>query len=484
MLFNSYIFILLFFPLTLAGYYGINKAGHGELSKWFLSLMSLWFYAYFHPAYLLLILGSITINFLLGRLIYSSETKKKVFLLLGITCNILLLFIFKYLGFTLRNINNIFDISVVIPTILMPLGISFYTFQQISYLVDASKGETSKYSFREYFLFVSFFPQLVAGPIVKHSEIIPQFCDRGRRSFDHGYFAKGLYRFSKGLAKKVLLADSLSLAVDYGYSHLSTLGALEAWFIAVLYSFQLYFDFSGYCDMACGIANCFHIDLPENFNVPYFAMSISDFWKRWHITLTSFLTNYVYIPLGGNRKGKVRTYLNIMMVYLVSGIWHGADWSFVLWGVMHGVALCLYRIFRKVWDKLPVFFRVLSTFIFVTIAWVFFRAESIVDALCYLKAMIPHGRQQFGLEFLKRFDLLELTYIEDHISILKRFESGFPAVNMVIVFIACLVVLGIEKKNSGKEFRPCLKNALFCVLFLVWSIVSLSGVSEFLYFNF
>ena len=484
MLFNSYIFILLFFPLTLAGYYGFNRVGRYKVAKVFLVVMSLWFYAYFHLSYLPLILGSIMINYLLGKMIRSHLGKKKAFLASGISFNILLLFVFKYLGFTLRNINDLFDISVAIPAILMPLGISFYTFQQISYLVDASRNEVPEHSFTDYFLFVSFFPQLVAGPIVKHSEMIPQFCDGKRKVFDDEYFAKGLYRFSKGLAKKVLLADTLSHAVDYGYINVNVISGPEAWITAIMYSFQLYFDFSGYCDMACGIANCFHIDLPENFNNPYFASSISDFWKRWHITLTSFLTKYVYIPLGGNRKGKVRTYLNIMIVYLVSGIWHGADWSFVLWGMMHGVALCFYRLCGKAWDKMPEFIRVFLTFIFVSIAWVFFRAESISEALCFVKAMILPGGTHFTPAFIEKFDVLELTYIEDHVGMLRRLTESYPLINMIVILLACVTVLGLEKRNSKKEFKPCLRNAMLCTILLVWSILSLSGVSDFLYFNF
>ena len=484
MLFNSYIFILLFFPLALACYYGLNRFRHFELSKIFLVVMSLWFYAYFHPSYIFIILSSICVNYLFSKLMRYKPGMKRFFLVSGIVFNIALLFVFKYLGFTVSIINGAFDLSVAIPAILMPLGISFYTFQQISYLIDSSRNEVVKHSFTDYCLFVSFFPQLVAGPIVKQADMIPQFADATRKTFDDSYFAKGIFRFSKGLAKKVLLADTLSAAVDYGYMHVVTMSTFESWIVAVMYSLQLYFDFSGYCDMACGIANCFHIDLPENFNIPYFATSISDFWKRWHITLTSFLTKYVYIPLGGNRKGRARTLINILIVYLLSGIWHGADWSFIVWGMMHGIALCLYRLFGKSWDKLPAFIKVFFTFIFVTVAWVFFRAEDLSQAFGFLKVMFSARGASLSTVFLEEFNVIELTYIEDHIHAPGAFSGLFPMINMLIISVVCLLVLFSEKRSAGKKFVPTGKNAILCTVLIVWSVISFSGVSEFLYFNF
>ncbi len=282
----------------------------------------------------------------------------------------------------------------------------------------------------------------------------------------------------------MLFADTISKTVSYGYSNISTLNLSEAWIVAILYSMQLYFDFSGYCDMAIGVANCFHLDLPENFKNPYFADSISEFWKRWHITLTNFLTKYVYIPLGGNRKGKSRTLLNILIVYLISGIWHGADWSFVFWGVLHGIACCFHRICGNIWGKIPEFLRIIGTFIYVTIAWVFFRADSMGDALSFIRVMFWGKAGGVSGEFLKSFDVLELVYIEDHVGVLNRLVSGCPTINMIIILMISTLALVMEGTFAKKAFKPTFFTGVACFVFLLWSVLSLSGVSVFLYFNF
>lgn len=484
MVFNSYIFILLFLPVTLIGYYGLMRFKKGDAARLFLTAVSLVFYAYFRPVYLPVLIGSICVNYFFASFIDKREKNKKAFLITGIVFNILLLFVFKYLDFTIGTINAVSGSSISAPGIMMPLGISFFMFQQIAYLVDVFRGDIQNCSFGRYTLFVSFFPKLASGPIAASSDLIPQFSDDGRKAFDRAYFSKGICRFSVGLAKKVLLADTLSKAVDHGFGHISNLTSAEGWVTAILYSLQLYFDFSGYCDMAVGIANCLHIDLPENFSLPYFADSVSDFWKRWHITLTGFLTKYVYIPLGGNRKGKARTLLNIMIVYLISGIWHGADWSFVLWGVLHGLACCLHRTWAGLWEKIPRFIRVFVTFIYVTIAWVFFRAGSIREALSFIGVMFGGKAGLFSHEFLASFDVLELTYTESHIGFLGRISDAFPALNMTVIIAVSVTALIIEKILAGRKFRPSLLNAVICVLLLVWCVLSFSGVSVFLYFNF
>ena len=328
MLFNSYIFIFLFLPVTLIGYYIINHLNLYRVANVFLIAMSLWFYGYFNQSYLIIISGSIIANFLiskgLGRLVQNTIFKK-IILIIGLLANVAVIFYFKYFDFFLENVNIIFDKSFELKNIVLPLGISFFTFQQLSYLVDSYKGETRNYSFDEYALFVSFFPQLIAGPIVLHHEIIPQFKQQKKRHLLPQNFSKGMYIFAIGLFKKVIIADTFGRAVSYGFGTIETLSSMEALVVSLSYTFQLFFDFSGYCDMAMGIGYMFNIELPQNFNSPYKATSITDFWGRWHMTLTRFLTTYIYIPLGGNRKGKIRTYINIMIVFLVSGIWHGAN---------------------------------------------------------------------------------------------------------------------------------------------------------------
>ena len=391
MLFNSYYFIFLFLPLSLAGYYILNYVNLYRLAGIFLIGMSLWFYGYFNRSYLLIICGSIIANFLFAKIMdrfSEKQSVKKCILILGILTNVILIFYYKYFNFFLENINTLFHTSFALKNILLPLGISFFTFQQISFLVDAYRGETKDYSFEEYALFVSFFPQLVAGPVVLHSETIPQFRDPKKRRVNYANFSRGLYVFSLGLFKKIILADTFGRAVDYGFSALPALNSLETFIVSLCFTFQLYFDFSGYCDMAVGIGSLFNITLPQNFNSPYKACSIIEFWERWHRSLSGWLRDYVYIPLGGSRKGKLRTYFNLMITFLISGIWHGANLTFLVWGALHGIYQVVYRFYKKhcKWE-MPKIIGVALTFAFVSLAWIFFRADSVYDAFYMIRYM-------------------------------------------------------------------------------------------------
>ena len=381
MLFNSYVFVLLFLPLTIAIYFGINRFGYHRAALLFLFLASLVFYSFDHPELTLVLITSIFINYLLAYGInYSTGTKRgKVLLSIGILLNVGSIFYFKYYNFFFTNLDRIFQQGFQTRDIILPLGISFYTFQQISYLIDTYRGETKDYSFEEYAAFVSFFPQLVAGPIVLHGEIIPQFREKGKWYFNHDNFANGIYIFAVGMFKKVLLADTLGRAVSWGWSNIDALEAMELIVLSLSFTFQLYFDFSGYCDMAVGIGKMFNIELPINFLSPYKACSVVEFWRGWHITLTRFLRNYVYIPLGGGKKGKLRTYVNVMIIFILSGIWHGANWTFILWGILHGLAQVLNRIFKDIWDKCNQVFRWIITFSFVNVSWLLFRADSVMQ---------------------------------------------------------------------------------------------------------
>ena len=329
MLFNSYIFVFIFFPLCLAGYYGLVRAGKPGAARVFLTGMSLWFYGYFNLSYLLIMVLSIGGNYLFHRLLSrmvsdggekapganGSATSARVVMALAVTVNLGVLFWFKYLDFFLGTLNGVLGTDFVLRGILLPLGISFFTFQQISFIVDTYRGETAFCSLSEYALFVSFFPQLIAGPIVNHSEMLPQFRAMGEKKPDWERIAGGFALFVAGLAKKVLLADTLGAGVDYGYENLAGLGRMDAVLVILFYALQLYFDFSGYCDMAVGIGRMLGIEIPFNFNSPYKAVNIVDFWKRWHITLNRFFTKYVYIPRGGNRRGEGRMYVNLLTVF-------------------------------------------------------------------------------------------------------------------------------------------------------------------------
>lgn len=487
MLFNSYIFILFFFPVTLIGYYGLNHFHKDKLAKVFLLGMSLWFYAYFQPFYLFIIMGSIVANFLVSQ--YVSDFNKnisarKIVLSLGIFLNVAVIFYFKYFNFFLENVNWIFGAGFVEKNILMPLGISFFTFQQISYLVDAYRGETKGYSFLNYALFVSFFPQLIAGPIVLHDEMIPQFEDKTRKKINHELFARGLWIFAIGLFKKVLIADTLGKAVDFGFGNVESIMGANAWIVMLCYTLQIYFDFSGYCDMAIGIANMLHMELPLNFNSPYKAVSVTEFWQRWHMTLTRFLRKYIYFPLGGSRAGYGRTLLNIMIVYLVSGFWHGAQWTFVLWGVVHGLLRVLEKVSWPVLERIPKVLRWAGTFLLVNLAWVLFRAESLADTKIFYENLFCGWDAGILRGLTEKFELLEFTYVVEHVGVLLRFVNQYPWIYMAVVIFGALLVALIPKNCHEKEFIPTPAKALGSIVLLVWSIMSFSGISTFLYFNF
>lgn len=486
MLFNSYIFILFFLPVTLMLYYGLNALGKENIAKMALIGMSLWFYAYFHVSYLLLISTSILFNYACSKILIKTKNNliEKIFLTSGILVNIGIIVYFKYFDFFVENINLLFGSNFSLLHILMPLGISFFTFQQISYLVDSYRRETENYNFVDYALFVTFFPQLVAGPIVLHQEMIPQFNDKARKKISQDKLARGISLFAIGLFKKVMIADILGKGVNWGFSNTGALTSIDVVVVALLYTLQIYFDFSGYCDMACGIANMFHIDLPQNFNSPYKATSILDFWQRWHMSLTRFLRKYIYFPLGGSRKGKNRTMINVLMVFLVSGIWHGAAWTFILWGILHGVANVLNRLFNKQWEKIPRLIRWFGTFVFVNLTWILFRAESMQDVKILYSKLIQQWEWRISGELLTKFDLLEFTYIEEHVGVLGELIATYPWLHLLIVATIAICIALIPKNCHEKKFVPNVKNAICSVVLLVWSVLSLSGLSTFLYFNF
>lgn len=489
MLFNSYIFIFLFFPLTLIGYYLFNHFKLFKISNIFLIGMSLWFYGYYNPSYLLIICGSIVINYTISNIMaFAGERgklawKKSVFIA-GICINIALIFYFKYYDFFLENMNAAFKQSFELKHIILPLGISFFTFQQISYLADSYRGETKGYGFDEYMLFVSFFPQLVAGPIVMHSEMIPQFRNREKRRFIPENFSKGMYIFALGLFKKVIIADTFGIAAEWGFEgDIDSLRSLEAMLVSLAYTFQLYFDFSGYCDMAAGMGSMMNIDIPQNFNSPYKSFSITEFWDRWHMSLTRFLRTYIYIPLGGNRKGKWRTYINIMIVYLISGLWHGANWTFVLWGALHGLFSCLHRRFKSTWEKLGVVTQWFVTFSAVNFLWIIFRAKNIAQAVQFIKRIV--SLQDIGIaeELYVCFDLVELKFLESY-GIFKYIAEYVRGLNLWIFFTASFFVVLNMKNSNEVKFKPTVGKSIMTAVFMVWSIVSLAGVSTFLYFGF
>ncbi|MEG1524370.1 MAG: MBOAT family O-acyltransferase [Clostridia bacterium] len=406
------------------------------------------------------------------------------FLILAILLNIGVLFYFKYYGFFIENINKLFGQSFTFENLVLPLGISFFTFQQLSYVIDSYSGTVPQYGFVDYALFVTFFPQLIAGPIVTHDEIVPQFADLSKKSLNYDNLARGMMAFAFGLAKKVLIADIFGNAVNWGFSNTMILDTTNTILVMLAYTIQIYFDFSGYCDMAIGIGLMFNIDIPMNFNSPYKALTITDFWKRWHITLTRFFTRYVYIPLGGSQKGIIRTYLNIFLVFLVSGLWHGANWTFVLWGVLHGVACILTRIFSKPIKKLHPAFNWLFTFGFVNVTWIYFRASSIGEANGIIKNLAELDFGAINQELVNCFNLFEFKSILDILHV--DWLNGYPYLFMVLFYAFAFVAILTMKNTTEriKSFRPTVIMAILCVTLMAWSIISFSSVSTFLYFNF
>lgn len=333
MLFNSHVFIFGFLPIVFIVYFIFRKIDLVAGAKIWLVFSSLFFYSWWNPVYLPILLGSIITNFLFGKTI-EKVSYKKIILTIGIIFNVALLGYFKYVDFFIANVNMIFETNFSLLHVALPLAISFFTFQQIAYLVDTYKGEAKKYSFLNYALFVTFFPQLIAGPIVHHKEMMPQFETLSARFVRAKNVVLGSFIFFIGLFKKTVIADTFAIYASDGFGRPETLTLIEGWIVSLSYSFQIYFDFSAYSDMAIGLALLFNIKLPINFNSPYKALNIQDFWRRWHMTLGRFLTKYIYIPLGGNRISESRTLFNIMIVFGISGFWHGAGWTFVVWGLL------------------------------------------------------------------------------------------------------------------------------------------------------
>lgn len=344
MQFQSYIFIFLFLPLTLFGWWFLNGKGLKTVAHTFLLVASLFFYGYHDMRFVPILACSVLFNFFLGNAMARWHQKKLLLLLIGLVGNLGMLIYFKYTNFLIDNMNLIFQGGIEPLSILVPLGISFFTFQQIAYLVDGYRKKLPAYGILEYALFVSFFPYVISGPIAFHDEIIPQLRSSTQRKISAKMFSAGILSFSLGLAKKVLLAEVFGQAANWGFAAVGEINSTTAVLVVLSYTLQLYFDFSGYTDMARGIGNMLGIQIPQNFNAPYRALTIGQFWKGWHMTMTRFFTRYLYIPLGGSKMGAGRTYINIMVIFLVSGLWHGANWTFVVWGALHGLAMVMERL--------------------------------------------------------------------------------------------------------------------------------------------
>lgn len=463
MLFNSYAFLFAFLPVAVLGYFALNRWRGGLAGNAWLVACSLFFYAYWRAEFLGLLLASIAVNFIIGRAIVQRARRgspTKALLAAGIAFDLLLLAYFKYANFFAENVAAVLGVAVPRLDVVLPIGISFFTFTQIAFLVDAHQKKAAEPGLVNYTLFVTYFPHLLAGPILHHREMMPQFADERLRRVDWDNVARGLALLALGLGKKVLIADPLALYANPGFAEPAALTLVDGWLTVLAYTMQIYFDFSGYTDMALGMALMMNIRLPRNFDSPYRSTDLRDFWRRWHMTLMRFLRDYVYVPLGGNRRGEAVTALLLVATFTLGGLWHGASWTFVLWGLANGVGLVVARAWSRAGKKLSVPLAWLLTFVSVMLGWVLFRATDLAGAGQVYAALL--GMQGFTPAF--------------------RMPDGLTAATLVLACALALLPRNSDAMAATLRFSWPARAATAALL--VGAIVSLSNPTEFLYFNF
>lgn len=471
MVFSSITFLFLFLPFVLITYYLISK----KFRNFFLTIASLFFYAWGEKQLVMLMVFSIAINYLGGLVInYLSQDKNgkkaKISTLIFVLVNVLILGYYKYTNFFIDTINDIGLVQFsTINEILLPIGISFFTFQGMSYLIDVYyKKVPPQKNFMSLALYISMFPQLIAGPIVRYIDVLKQI--ETERTFRANQFREGIFRFITGLFKKVIIANQMGFIANEVMNNSAEVGTLSLWIGIICYSFQIYFDFSGYSDMAIGLGKMFGFDFLENFNYPYISKSIQEFWRRWHISLSTWFRDYLYIPLGGNRKGNFRTYFNLILVFFVTGLWHGASWNFIIWGLFHGFFLIIERVgFGSILKKIPRFLGHLYSLLVVLIGWVFFRSETLRDALLYLKGMFSYNST--GNEVIYQYFNPYLIFV------------------LILAIVFSTPVIGkfsnLASKVMARPHQKILVYPLMLVLFLL-SLLELaeSNYNPFIYFRF
>lgn len=471
MLFSSYGFVFVFLPIALSVFYFFDFLLGRRAAKCFLLMASLVFFAWDHPGNLMILIVTILVNFNIGLKlgVLQDYRLRRVLLVAGMVFNVAILGYYKYSNFFFENVGHITGQTYEFTRMALPLGISFFTFQQMSYLIDVYKNNNYEKDIIEYSIFVSFFPQLIAGPIVLHNELIPQLNHIRDREKIIEDFALGIKIFSIGLFKKLVLADAFSLIADRGFEELGNLSFLQAWITSLSYTMQIYYDFSGYCDMAIGLGLLFGVRLPMNFNSPYKSKNISEFWRRWHITLGRSLSTYIYLPMGGSRSGFARTCFNLFLTFIVSGLWHGAAWTFVLWGALHGSAIVIHKCWEKSKLKLPSFFAVSITFLFVNFAWVLFRAHDFSDVARLWSAMVYFkGAESFvGLN-----GILMMSGVE-------------RIINLPLLITALIGVFVFPNAiQISRENRFCRWDSLVTSVSIVLAILCMGRISPFIYYNF
>lgn len=492
MLFNSPVYIFLFLPVVAVGYYRLARCESDLPRKAWLVAASLFFYGYWKPIYLIVLFASVSVNYgLVAWMKKGASRHRFVAMAAGVVFNLGLLGYYKYAGFFVENLNDFAGTQFPPVELALPLAISFFTFQQIAYVVDSYYGKAGRHSLIDYVLFVTFFPQLIAGPIVHHREMMPQFQDRDSGRVQWNHILAGAFVFAVGLFKKVAVADTFAVHADAGFNAAGSLGMLEAWAACLSYTFQIYFDFSGYTDMAIGAALLLNIRLPANFNSPYKALTIQDFWRRWHMTLSRWLRDYVYIPLGGNRRGPARTYLAILSTFILGGFWHGAGWTFVIWGALHGLAVAGHRVWSQAGLRLPAPVAWPLTFGFVCVTWVFFRAANLDTAFAMIADMTD----------LSTF-APSATFRDQWAALLPGLVAPAPAgaptgtvlSEWVLVWAAAAMVVTATAKNSMALMERYLVPGatVHWLAYLLLALTAATGITclfasssnVFLYFNF
>lgn len=495
MIFSSIEFIFFFLPVMLIAYYSASRISY----RWALNSLvigSCFFYAWWNLSYLVLIVASILLNFAFAFIVSNHSVRQRRLLLgVGVVLNVLVLIYFKYTNFLVDSFNSAVDSNYVIERIVLPLAVSFFTFQQIAYLVDSYREKKCETSLTKYSLFVLFFPQLIAGPIVHHKELLPQFSDGAAYNFNSINFSNGILIFLIGLSKKLVLADGIAnyaTPVFDAANNGVAISFFEAWVGTLAYTFQLYFDFSGYSDMAIGLALMFNIVLPLNFNAPYKALSITEFWRRWHMTLSKFLRDYIYIPLGGNRNGSARRYTNLFLTMVIGGIWHGAGWTFLVWGALHGFYLIINHAwsaakgiihFRFLPSQLVVGVYWLLTFLSVSIAWVVFRAESFPAAQTIYAGMLGLNGVVLPTQILEFLPFLsDLISSQSNMPLLGGGTIiGFVEMSFFIVLCFSLLLFPASHLMSN---RLKLLSVVVGFYFIIQKLFYSREASEFIYFQF
>lgn len=486
--FNSYLFTLAFLPCVIVLYYIMQKIKQPQIAKSLLFISSLIFVGYAGVENLYFLILGIAVNFILAVLLkkkLESAWAGKLIVALGVMFHLGILSYTKYSYFLADNLEKRVGIHWELSDIFVPLGISFVTFQQIAYLMDVYRGKIEKLNLLDYALYVTYFPKYIQGPIAKYSLFEQEINREENRRFNADNFAYGIWLFVTGLAKKVLLADVFSKAVSWGIGYsIDHMTAMDALLVVLSFTFQIYFDFSGYSSMAIGISKMLNIQLPDNFDSPYQSLSVVDFWKRWHISLTGFLREYLYFPLGGSRKGKVRYYVNMFLVFFISGIWHGAAWTYIVWGALQGFAYCLNKAFYKQWSKMNQILQWLITFIFVNVSWLFFRALSVSQAVDILKKIFRMESTAISEGLLNCFRIPEIAFLSGRIEKFAAFVASHRGIEMSVFMIVAFVLALSVKDKCMDKFKPTVMKCIATVIFFSWSVISFATVVEYIYGGF